>query len=140
MEEEKKEELVVEESKQEVVEAPKEESQPQSSGLDEISKYSLISFILAVIGLSVCAGWMVGSIAGIVLGIIALIRSKKNAATKQPFKTFDRITKPVAIVSIVLGAILTVVYFITFVIKVAADIAEAIANANNAAVVLFNLF
>ena len=123
MEEEKKEELVVAEQPQE---EPKAEAQPQQSGLDEVSKYSLISFILAVIGLSVCGGWMVGSIAGIVLGIIALSRCKNNAAVKQPFRTFDRITKPVAIVSIVLGAILTVVFFITFCIKVVTKVVDAL--------------
>ena len=127
MEEENKEVVVEEQPKQEVSEQPKQEQ--QSGGMDEVSKYSLISFIFAVVGFAVCSGWIVGSIASIVLGAIALVRSKNNAAVKQPFKTFDKITKPVAIVTIVLGAILAVVYLIfTIIVPAAAAIAGAVAE------------
>ena len=118
MEEENKQELVEvkEEPKQEVAEQPKQE---QSSGLSENNKYSLITFILATLGLMLCHGWFIGKIrngnyadcvswliAGIacaVLGIIANNRVKNLNADRQPFKTFDKFSKPVAIVDIPLG-------------------------------------
>ena len=118
MEEENKQELVEvkEEPKQEVTEQQKQE---QSSGLSENNKYSLITFILATLGLLLCHGWFIGKIrngnyadcvswviAGIacaVLGIIANKRVKNLNADKQPFKTFDKFSKPVAIVDIPLG-------------------------------------
>ena len=118
MEEENKQELVEvkEEPKQEVTEQPKQE---QSGGLSENNKYSLITFILATLGLLLCHGWFIGKIrngnyadcvswviAGIacaVLGIIANKRVKNLNADKQPFKTFDKFSKPVAIVDIPLG-------------------------------------
>ena len=104
-----------EENKQEVVEVkeePKQEQpvEQQNSGLDEDSKYSLITFILACAGLVVCAGWIVGGLACAILGLIALGRMKNCKAVRQPFRTFDRISKPVAIVDVVLGFVVAVVY------------------------------
>ena len=116
MEEENKQELV------EVKEEPKQEEQPeqkQSSGLSENNKYSLITFILATLGLLICHGWFIGDIKGCgyakcvswviagiacaVLGIIANSRARNLKADRQPFKTFDKFSKPVAIVDIPLG-------------------------------------
>ena len=108
-----------EENKQELVEAKEEPKQEQSSGLSENNKYSLITFIIACVGLLLCHGWFIGKIrngnyadcvswllAGIacaVLGIIANSRLKNLNADKQPFKTFDKFSKPIAIFDIPLG-------------------------------------
>ena len=116
MEEENK-VVAEEEQKQEVAEV-KEQPQQQNGGLDEDSKFSLITFILAVVGFIVCAGWIVGGIAGIVLGIIALGRVKNCKAVKQPFRTFERVAYPVAIVDIVLGAIAVIGYTIQLIINI----------------------
>ena len=114
MEEENKQELV--EVKEEPQEQPKQE---QSSGLSENNKYSLITFILATLGLLICHGWFIGKIwngnyadcvswiiAGIacgVLGLIANSRVPNLKADRQPFKTFDKFSKPVSIIDIPLG-------------------------------------
>ena len=114
MEEENKQELV--EVKEEPQEQPKQE---QSSGLSENNKYSLITFILATLGLLICHGWFIDKIwkgnygdciswiiAGIacgVLGLIANSRVPNLKADRQPFKTFDKFSKPVSIIDIPLG-------------------------------------
>ena len=126
MEEENKQELV------EVNEEPKEEpKQEQSSGLSENNKYSLVTFIIACIGLLLCHGWfandlrtggygscvwwiIIGTACG-VLGIIALGRSKKLNADKQPFKAFDKVSRIVSIVDVPLGFV-TVAAFIARII------------------------
>lgn len=114
MEEENKQEVVQEEQpKQEVV-----ESNQQNEGMDEDSKFSLITFILACAGLVVCAGWIIGGIACAVLGFVALGRVKNCKAVKQPFRTFDRISKPVAIVDIALGIVVAIIYTIKFIIDI----------------------
>ena len=121
MEEENKQELV--EVKEESKEEPKQE---QSGGLSENNKYSLITFILATLGLLICHGWFIGKIrngtygdcvswfiAGIacaVLGIIANSRVKNLKADRQPFKTFDKFSKPVAIVDIPLGFVVAAIF------------------------------
>ena len=114
MEEENKQEVVQEEQpKQDVVEANN-----QNEGMDEDSKYSLITFILACAGLVICAGWIIGGLACAILGLIALGRVKNCKAVKQPFRTFDRISKPVAIVDVVLGFVVAIIYTITFIIDI----------------------
>lgn len=121
-----------EENKQEVVEVkeePKQEqpAEQQNSGLDEDSKYSLITFILACVGLVVCAGWIVGGLACAILGLIALGRMKNCRAVRQPFRTFDRISKPVAIVDVVLGFVVAVAYTVKFIIDIVQAIQAALA-------------
>lgn len=121
-----------EENKQEVVEVkeePKQEQpvEQQNSGLDEDSKYSLITFILACAGLVVCAGWIIGGLACAILGLIALGRMKNCKAVRQPFRTFDRISKPVAIVDVVLGFVVAVVYTVKFIIDIVQAIQAALA-------------
>ena len=112
MEEENK-VVAEEEQKQEVV-----ESNQQNESMDEDSKYSLITFILACAGLVVCAGWIVGGLACAILGLIALGRVKNCKAVKQPFRTFDRISKPVAIVDVVLGFVVAIIYTIKLIIDI----------------------
>lgn len=121
-----------EENKQEVVEVkeePKQEqpAEQQNSGLDEDSKYSLITFILACVGLVVCAGWIVGGLACAILGLIALGRMKNCKAVRQPFRTFDRISKPVAIVDVVLGFVVAVAYTVKLIIDIVQAIQAALA-------------
>ena len=121
-----------EENKQEVVEVKEESKQEQpveqqNSGLDEDSKYSLITFILACAGLVVCAGWIVGGLACAILGLIVLGRMKNCKAVRQPFRTFDRISKPVAIVDVVLGFVVAVVYTVKFIIDIVQAIQAALA-------------
>ena len=121
MEEENKQELV--EVKEESKEEPKQE---QSGGLSENNRYSLITFILATLGLLICHGWFIGKIrngtygdcvswliAGIacaVLGIIANSRVPNLKADRQPFKTFDKFSKPIAIVDIPLGFVVAGIF------------------------------
>ena len=123
MEEENKvveQEPVQEEPKQEPVQEPAE--QPQDP-----NKFSLITFILSVVGFVVCWGWIIGGIAGIVLGIIALKRLPNSNPNKKPYTIFDKISKPLAIVSIIAGAIMTVVWCIYLIIAIVAGIAAAAA-------------
>lgn len=122
MEEENKQEVVVAEEVKE--EQPQEHNQ---GGMDEKSKFSLITFILACVGLAVCAGWVVGGIACSILGGIALGRTKQCDAVRQPFRTFDRISKPVAIVDIILGIVVAIIYTVKFVIDVVTKVNEALA-------------
>ena len=132
MEEENKQELV------EVKEEPKQEQ--QSSGLDENNKYSLITFIIACLGLILCHGWFIGDIkdggyakcvswvivgtACAVLGIIATSRVKNLNATKQPFKTFDKFSKPIGIVDIPLGFTVAVIFTIRIIYLVVTYLAQ----------------
>ena len=119
MEEENKQELApVEEPKEE----PKQEPEQQSGGMDQDSSYSLATFIVACVGLVVCAGWIIGGIACAVLGFIALGRVRHCKSVRQPFRTFDRISKPVAIVDIVLGFVSALCYTIKLIIDIAAAI------------------
>lgn len=113
---------MAEEEKKEVVAA----EQPQG-GTTEQSKSALTAFILSLVGFIVAWAPFV-SIAGIILGAIALGRGKKNnpETQQQPFKTFGRIAKPVAIVDIIAGACMTIFWIIWFaVVVVAAAIAAA---------------
>ncbi len=123
MEEEKK-ELEAEEVKAEEV---KEEPKAETAHF----KFALISFILAVVGFSFAWGWF-AALVGTGLGIAALIVLKKNepATEQQPFKTFAKIAKPVAIVDIILGAIMFVVALIVTIVGAVIAAGEAAAAAN----------
>ena len=86
MEEEKKveevqaEEVKAEEPKVEEVK-PAEEAKPveEAKSVEEATeadnKFSLITFILAAIGFALCLDWIVGGIAGLILGCISLKRA-----------------------------------------------------------------
>ena len=124
MAEEEKKELVEEEAPEK--EEPAKEEQPALS--EEGNKHTLITFILSVVGLVLAGGWIVGSIAGLVLGVIALKRCNGPKPTKQPFMTFRKIARPVAIVDIILDAVMIVVWTVIFVAGIVAAAAAA-ANA-----------
>ena len=118
MEEEKKvEEVQAEEVK---AEEPKVEE-----AIEADNKFSLITFILAAIGFALCLDWIVGGIAGVILGCISLKRAKVAKASKNPYKVFNKISLPVSIVDIVFGAIGIIVWTVLFVLKVLKIIEEA---------------
>ena len=136
MEEEKKveevqaEEVKAEEPKVEEVK-PAEEAKPveEAKSVEEATeadnKFSLITFILAAIGFALCLDWIVGGIAGLILGCISLKRAKVAKASKNPYKVFNKISLPVSIVDIVFGAIGIIVWTVLFVLKVLKIIEEA---------------
>ena len=111
MEEEKKE--VVEEVKEEEV---KEVAPVQQEQVDEPGdvKNALISFILAVAGFVVSAS----AIVTIVLGAISLgmLKKIKGRVEKKPHAVFMKVAKPVAIVDIILGALVTLGYIIWLIV------------------------
>ena len=111
MEEEKKE--VVEEVKEEEV---KEVAPVQQEQVDEPGdvKNAWISFILAVAGFVVSAS----AIVTIVLGAISLgmLKKIKGRVEKKPHAVFMKVAKPVAIVDIILGALVTLGYIIWLIV------------------------
>ena len=128
MEEEKKveevqaEEVKAEEPKVEEVK-PAEEAKPveEAKSVEEATeadnKFSLITFILAVIGFAVFEGWIVGGIASLILGCISLKRAKVAKASKNPYKVFNKISLPVSIVDIVFGALSIIFWTIVTIIN-----------------------
>ena len=113
MEEEKKE--------VEVVEEKPENQEPKTQENQEMipeSKNALIAFILSVIGFGFAWAWLL-SVVAVVLGIVGLnyLKMNEKETEEQPFRTFGRIAKPVAIVDIALGAVMFVVYLIVLIVK-----------------------
>ncbi len=114
----------------EVVEEPEQQAepqeQPQNGEMTPQSKSALTSFILAAVGFLLGFAWLF-SVAGIVLGLISLSKLKGNdpETEQQPYKTFGRVAKPVAIVDIVLGAVMFVVYLVLFILEIVAAVAAA---------------
>ena len=116
------------EEKKEVVEI-KEEQPAQEEGMGENNKFSLTTFILSVVGFIVCGGWIVGGIAAIVLGGISLKRLKSSNPSKQPFQTFDKVSKPVAIVDIVLGILSVIGWTVYLIVVIVGAIIAAVNGA-----------
>lgn len=102
--------------------------QPAQEGQDQ-NKFSLVTFILSCVGFVVCWAWIIGGIAGIVLGAIALKRLPNCKSEQNPYRIFNKISKPVAIVDIIAGAIMTVVYTIYLILAIVAAVAGAAAAA-----------
>jgi hypothetical protein len=131
MEEEKKvEEVKAEEPKAEeekpVEEVkPAEEAKPVEEATEADNKFSLITFILAAIGFALCAEWIIGGIACLILGCISLKRAKVAKASKNPYKVFNKISLPVSIVDIVFGALSIIGWTIWTVFKVIEIIEKA---------------
>ena len=133
MEEEKKEIEVEEEPKEEV------KAEPAQGGMAEADKFVLISFILAVVAIVVCGGWFIGAIAGLIISIIALGRSAKaisSQATRNPFKVFARIVKPLAIAGLILSILSLIGWTIWFIFWIVAFIAAAAEAAADAAILV----
>ena len=105
--------------------------QPAEQNQDQ-NKYSLVTFILACVGVVVCWGWIIGGIAGIVLGAMALKRVPNCKSEQNPYRVFNKISKPVAIVDIIAGIVCTILYSIFFIIWIVAAIAAAASAAAGA--------
>ncbi len=113
-----------------------EQEQPQ--GMTPNCKKALIALILAVGGVGIGFGWLVGGIAGIVLGLVSLsfLGKIEGEVERQPFRTFSKIAKPVAIVAIIVSAIMFVIYLIYFIIWIVAVVAAAAEAASEIALFL----
>lgn|GEM_PF-3207403 len=111
--------------------AEQPQQQPAQQGQDQ-NKYSLVTFILAVVGFVVCWGWIIGGIAGIILGAMALKRVPNCKSEQSPYRVFNKISKPVAIVDIIAGIVCTILYTIFFILWIVAAIAAAAAAATGA--------
>ena len=96
--------------------------------MSEQSKNALIAFILAVVGAGFAFAWY-AAIVAVPLGIVSLACGKKNdpETDEQPFKTFAKIAKPVAIAEIIVGAVMFVVAILVLIITTAAAAAAAAA-------------
>lgn len=112
----------MEEEKQEVlVEEKPAEAAPAPANDAELRKKSLLGFIFALIGLALCETVL----GGIIFGALGLKFSKAAAGIeKKPFSIFNKISKPVGIVAIILGA-LFVVFWIVYIILIALGVASA---------------
>ena len=108
-----------EEKKVEVEVVDPQENKPQNEEMLPQNKNALVAFILSIAGFTVSSAWLF-SAAAVVLGIVALnyLQLNKEEPEEQPFRTFGRIAKPVAIVDICLGAVLFVVYLIVLIVKI----------------------
>ncbi|MCB9498144.1 MAG: hypothetical protein H6688_01640 [Erysipelotrichaceae bacterium] len=99
---------------------------PASAEMNPNDKNALIAFILSIVGFCLSCGWIIGGIAGVVLGIVSLsFNTKSNGGHKKPFTIFTKIAKPVAIVSIVFGAIAIVGYTIALIAAIVSGISAA---------------
>ncbi|MCQ2798031.1 MAG: hypothetical protein MJ241_06270 [Bacilli bacterium] len=110
------------EENKEIVEEVKTEPAPAA----EDTKPALLAFIFAIIGATLI--WIpFANIAGIVFAFIALKKAKGAANTQtNPFKVFVKIAKPLAIVGIIAGFIMAVVWVLWFFLVVVAGILAAI--------------
>ena len=111
-----------------VAEEPKQEQPAQQGGMQPASKNALISFILAVVGFGFAFGWWI-AIVGTILGIISLVFLKKSAGvSQQPFSTFAKVARILAIIAIIVGAIMFLVAIIYSIVVFAIYLAEAAAQ------------
>lgn len=79
---------------------------------------ALAPFIISLIGSFGCI-----PVVSIVLGIVAMNLLKKNGeAHRNPWRVFNRISKPVAIVDIAVGAVVTVCSIVSIVLTIIAAI------------------
>ena len=125
MEEEEK---VVEE--QPVEEQPVEEQPAQPAPVEgkDPNKFSLITFILAVVAFCVC-GAPVGGLAALIMGAICLKRVKVSNPNRKPFTIFDKISKPLGIVDLILGILSVLGWFIYFLVIIIMAIVAAVQGA-----------
>ena len=109
----------------------------------ENTKGALVCFILAIVSIAVSWGWIIGGIAGIICGAIALKKLKTlGEITTNPYRVFVKIAKPVAIVGLIFGILSIVTYTIVLVVAIAGAIAAAAAaaaEAGESAIALFLL-
>lgn len=97
------------------------------------NKFALIAFILTVVGLSFALGTVTGLV-GMVLGIVGLAMLKKAAADRKPFSVFQKIAKPLGIVSIIVGVLaFTLWLIIAVLVPVIAELVSEAGEALNSA-------
>lgn len=108
--EEEKQEVLVEEKPAEAAPAPADDA--------DLRKKSIIGLVFAVLGLAFCETVL----GGIIFGAIGLSFSKKaSGIQKKPFSIFNKVSKPVAIVAIILGA-LFVIFWIVYIVLIAVGV------------------
>lgn len=104
---EEKQEVLVEEKPAEAAPAPVDEA--------ELKKQSLMGFIFALVGLALCETVL----GGIIFGALGLKKSKAAASlTCKPHAIFNKITKPVGIVAIILGCASALGYLIWLIVAI----------------------
>lgn len=114
------EEKVVE---QEVV---KEEPKAEAAPSNEVQKPALIAMIISIIALAVCPGWIVGGAACTILSLVSVSFQRRTPANlNQPYSTFLKVAKILAIIAFFAGLISVTFYSI----KLVVDIVKAINNA-----------
>lgn len=92
-------------------------------------KNALMAFILSLVGLALCES----AIGAIILGAISLNLNKKAAGIqKKPHAIFQRVSKPVAIVDIILGVIMCFVFIGLIIGAIVAAVAAAASGATAA--------
>ena len=125
------EETTSEEVEVEVVESRAEASEARAE-VEDPDKFVLITFILTAIAVALCTGWIVGSIAAIVLSAISLNRTRQPVeATKQPFITFKKITDIAALIVLIVAIVAAVAWTIGAIVKGVTDFVKAANEANN---------
>ena len=117
------------EEENKVVEAEQPAEQPQPAQQPEDpNKFSLITFIMALVGLAVCFA-PVGSVAGVILGALSAKRLKVSNPDRNPFKVFDKVSKPVSLVDLIAGIVATVCWTIYFAVLAILAIIAAVGAA-----------
>ena len=131
MEEEEKvvEEQPVEEQPVEEQPVSEKEQKMQEAAAKDPNKFSLTTFILAIVGFIV-AWYPVGGVAAIIMGAMCMKRVKVSNPDRKPYTVFDKISKPVGLVDLIVGILSVVGWFIGLSIWIIGlIIAAAAANA-----------
>lgn len=91
-------------------------------------KNALVSFILAMVGV----GFIWTPVVPLVLGAIAssMLKKIKGTVEKKPHAVFMRITKPVSIVEIIVGILVTIGYVVWLIVVIVMAIVAGVAAAN----------
>ena len=99
---------------------------PTNGGAD--NGKALASFILAAVAFSFIFSWY-ASLVSVVTGIVSLAIGKNVKDTTQPYSTFMKIARPVAIACIPIGAVVFLIFLIVTIAN-AIQAAQAAQNAN----------
>ena len=96
---------------------------PTNAGAD--NGRALASFILAAVASCFAFAWS-ASLVAVVTGIVSLAIGKNVKDTTQPYSTFMKIARPVAIACIPIGAVMFLIFLIVTIVQAA----QAAQNAN----------
>lgn len=87
---------------------------------------AIVGFVMSLVGLGFVCGF-VTAIVGTILGIVSnIFLGKARNITQQPFRTFTKVGRIVAIVDIILGAIVFIIAMIVIIIGVIAAAATEV--------------